>query len=110
MRRASWSSSRVETPGRTASRSAARTVETTMPASRIFSRSRVFLYLILPMSIQELQNLSRHLGDGLLAVHIPHEPLTAVIVEHRLGAAVVDPEPLADGLRSVVLSLDERLP
>src|SRR5690606_35632192 len=118
------SSSAVEIPGATARRIASSAAATTRPAARIFpicsgvlywmSRSRRRRYIICPrygLTAVRAERVDRANGDvlhragGVVADQLALRP---VVVHQGRGVAGVDPQPLGDGLRLVVVALEQR--
>src|SRR3954454_6126360 len=113
------SSSPVVTPGRTAARRSSSVSPTTRPARRICAicsgdlismalRSRNIVG-----SAVRLQHVDGTLGDLVdlaLGLDRAQQPAAAVVADERRSLVVVDLQPVANGLRLVVVALEQLAP
>src|SRR5690348_4906398 len=113
------SRSTVETPGATASRSLSRVAATSRPAVRIFPIWAGVLYsmshsrwrMLAPLlTTVRAERVDRAHSDVLYrpgGVDADQLALRAVVVDQRRGVARIHPQPLGDGLRLVVVALEQ---
>src|SRR3954449_7805702 len=105
------SRSAVLIPGSTAARSFSRVRPTTRPASRMSAISRSLLYWIMacssPEGPQRTQRALGHVVDRPCCVDADEDALAGVVPHQGRGLLVVDLEPVADGLRFVVVTLEQ---
>src|SRR5436190_13736596 len=105
------SSSSIETPGRSSSPIIASVSATISPARAMpWSSCRDLRRIIdgRPSSngylFERLLNLVEHLVHGSVSLHPDDDPLRAVVLDERLGLAVIDLEPARDHVGRVVLA------
>src|SRR3954447_7214916 len=105
------SRSAVVTPGATAAFSFSRVRPTTRPASRISAISSSVLIWINALSLPEgperRERSFRHVVDGTHGVDAHEDAGLGVVAHQRRRLLVVDLEPVTDGLRLVVVPLEQ---